>query len=498
MQNKSLIIFEASGTGGYSRYLKEKFDYFNTQFDSEQLKNFQFDMRKYADLQNIHFASNSINIIITSDVFEHVRQYRKAFREVLRVLKPGGLFLLQIPYSHTREKTIKRVEVNGDEDIHLLPPVYHASQTLVYRDYGRDVLAELREDGFSVCHWWAELPELQVPKQSVIFAVKAPFLELNKFICLDLIKSVHHDAVLPLNNSVKTSLDFQSISIIVPVLNGASTLPQCLNSISKLEYPKDKLEVIVIDNGSTDSSITIAKQFDVKLFFETSIRSSYAARNKGIQEAKGELIAFTDADCIVTSGWLTNIVKETHDTSFGCFAGEIEAYQPQTIIEKFSDRYGILRQKNTLNSPYLPYPQTANAVYRKEVFDKVGLFHPKMTTGGDADIAWRMQKQLGLKVKFVPQAIAYHKHRANIREFYKQFRKYEKAKLYWKELYPDYQLAPVKQRQNELRHFIRQAIKTFPKNFVRYTSNEIDTVELATPFIKIVMAMGTLSARRKG
>lgn len=179
MPNKALIVFEASGTGGYSRYLAEKFDYFNTQFDSEQLKNPQFDQRKYADLENLHFASDSIDIIITSDVFEHVRQHRKAFREILRVLKPDGLFLLQIPYSHTREKTITRVEVIGDEDIYVLPPVYHASQTLVYRDYGRDVLAELREDGFAVGHWWAELPELHVPKQSIIFAGKNILKEMS-------------------------------------------------------------------------------------------------------------------------------------------------------------------------------------------------------------------------------------------------------------------------------------------------------------------------------
>ena len=221
---------------------------------------------------------------------------------------------------------------------------------------------------------------------------------------------------------------FPYVSIIISVYNAMSTLSLCLEAIGNLDYPKDRFEVIVVDNGSTDGSDEVAMRFGAKVIYETTIKSSYAARNKGIKEAKGELLAFTDSDCIVTPGWLKHLVKEWDDKSIGCFAGEIEAYQPSTLIEKYSDRAQILKQKWTLNNSYLPYTQTANSAYRKEVFDQIGLFIPEMISGGDAELAWRMQKKLGMKIKFIPEALVYHRHRVSVKGLYKQFKRYEHGK----------------------------------------------------------------------
>lgn len=286
------------------------------------------------------------------------------------------------------------------------------------------------------------------------------------------------------------------VSIIIPVYNAESTLSMCLESIRKLDYPQDKFEVIVIDNGSNDGSIKIAGRFEVKMFSET-FQSSYAARNKGIKEAKGELIAFTDADCVVTPGWLKNLVKEWDDKSIGCFAGEIEAYQPKTLVEKFSDRTGILGQKSTLFCSYLPYAQTANSAYRREVFDKVGLFNTEIVSGGDADIAWRMQKRLGLKIEFVPEALVYHKHRTSIKELYNQFKKYEHGKILWHRYYSDYKLPTFWRRTIELMDSIVIALLILPYNMIKYLKKEIDIIDFTTPFFKIVMCLSTFTARLK-
>lgn len=285
------------------------------------------------------------------------------------------------------------------------------------------------------------------------------------------------------------------VSVIVPFYNSRQTIIDCVRSLSELEYPREQFEVIFVDNRSTDGGVDLLRGYDVKILTESSVASSYAARNIGIQEARGELLAFTDSDCVVSRGWLRAISKWSHDRAYGCFAGEIEAFQPRSILEHFSDRYGILRQQNTLNSSYLPYPQTANAVYRREVFQKIGLFRPEMTTGGDADLAWRMQKQLEMKVKLVADAVVYHHHRTGLMEFYRQFAKYERAKLFWASLYPDYPLPTVDQRKKELRHFVRQAFVAFPSRLEDYGAGRIDFVDFMTPFIKIVMALGTISAR---
>jgi len=285
------------------------------------------------------------------------------------------------------------------------------------------------------------------------------------------------------------------VSIIVPVYNAESSLEACFDSISSLDYPSDKFEVIAVDNGSTDRSREIMSRYKLRLLFETSVQSSYAARNKGILSAKGELIAFTDADCVVAHDWLKRLFKDWSDRSIGCFAGEIEGYQPRTVVEKFSHRIGILKRTSAFTWPYLPYASTANAGYRKEIFDRIGLFIPEMYTGGDADIAWRMQRKLCLAVRFIPEALVYHKHRSSVMGLYRQFKKYEYGKIFLHKYHPEYQLPSIKERKNELLEAIRQALSVLPDSIRRWWKKEIDFVDFAAPFLKMVMSYGVYKAR---
>jgi cellulose synthase/poly-beta-1,6-N-acetylglucosamine synthase-like glycosyltransferase len=293
----------------------------------------------------------------------------------------------------------------------------------------------------------------------------------------------------------RESICFPFVSIIIPVYNAELSLGACLDSISALDYPADKREVIVVDNGSTDRSRIIAKRYGVRLLSEVSIKSSYAARNKGVLAAEGELIAFTDADCVVTPAWLRHLSKEWEDRSVGCVAGEIDSYQPKTLVEKFSQRAGILKQKNALTCLYLPYASTANAAYRKGIFDKIGLFIPEMFTGGDAEIAWRMQQKLGLKIKFIPEALVYHKHRSSVIGLYRQFKKYEYGKLFLHKYYPEYHLPTIEERKRELDKAIRLARLTFRDNTKKFYKKEMDFVDLAAPFLRIVLRYATYKAR---
>ncbi len=285
------------------------------------------------------------------------------------------------------------------------------------------------------------------------------------------------------------------VSVIVPFFNAEDTLATCLDSVSLLRYPKEKLEVIVVDNGSTDSSVNIADNYNVTLLHESSVKSSYAARNIGVKAAKGDLIAFTDADCIVTADWLTHLAARWEDETVGCFAGEIEAYEPRDLIENFSARQGILRQQGTLNCPYLPYTQTANTAYRKSVFDRIGLFDPGMTSGGDADICWRMQKELGLKIKLIPEALVYHKHRTSLEGLFNQFGKYEHGKSSWQVKYPDYAMPSLSMRKQELENSLTQLTSSMASNTEKFIQEQIDFVDLCTPFLKYIMSLGTCKAR---
>lgn len=100
-----------------------------------------------------------------------------------------------------------------------------------------------------------------------------------------------------------------SISVVIPFYNAKSSISLCLESLIELNYPRNKLEIIVVDNGSNDGSDKIVKEFNVRLIYDSSIRSSYQARNTGIKNAHGDLIAFTDSDCIVSPDWLKTLLR---------------------------------------------------------------------------------------------------------------------------------------------------------------------------------------------
>jgi len=161
--DKSITIREPSAYRGRAEMLADKVDYQPFKFPEENLE-----MLKDADC--------SIDHLITADVFEHVRRDDLAFREVHRVLKRGGYFFLQVPYSH-RETTRTLVEVDGDRDVYLCPPQYHDEHTLVYRIYGHDLLPALEGLGFSVGYVNQALPRWGVPPMDMIVGRKDMALE---------------------------------------------------------------------------------------------------------------------------------------------------------------------------------------------------------------------------------------------------------------------------------------------------------------------------------
>ena len=129
------------------------------------------------------------------------------------------------------------------------------------------------------------------------------------------------------------------VSVVIPVYNDPSGLQDTLESLVAQNFPKDQYEIIVVDNGSTDKTLDVAKMHAdkypqlVKYVIEDNIQSSYAARNKGIIVAKGELISFIDADMTVREEWLIkiqSIFKRTHPP---CWHRYIFKFQATKIHE---------------------------------------------------------------------------------------------------------------------------------------------------------------------
>ena len=246
------------------------------------------------------------------------------------------------------------------------------------------------------------------------------------------------------NESFKTSATntFKpEVSVVVPIYNGTTDLPELINCLLAQTYPKDKVEYLLVDNNSSDGTFELLKlalensPIKIRALSEKEIQSSYAARNTGIREGSGEIIAFTDADCRPQPQWLDELVQPFINDNIVIVAGEITALPANGLLERYADRQETLSQKHTLANKFCAYGQTANLAIRRFALEKAGLFRPYLTTGGDADICWRiLQLEIG-NLEFAPQAIVQHRHRSTFKELKSQWKRYGRSNSYLHELH---------------------------------------------------------------
>ncbi|MCT7951046.1 glycosyltransferase [Ancylothrix sp. C2] len=224
-------------------------------------------------------------------------------------------------------------------------------------------------------------------------------------------------------------------SVIIPIHNGEKDIPELLECLENQTYPKNLIEYLLIDNNSTDNTPNLLKAAKLPPLSQKEIQSSYAARNTGIHAATGEIIAFTDADCRPKPNWLLTLIQPFVKPQIGIVAGEIIALPGKSLLEKYAQKKEILSQKHTLAHPHCPYGQTANLAIRRQIFQEMGLFRPYLTTGGDADICWRILKQTNWQLEFVPEAIVQHRHRSTWKELHSQWKKYGQSNQYLHQLH---------------------------------------------------------------
>ncbi|MEO1634397.1 MAG: glycosyltransferase [Cyanobacteria bacterium J06631_9] len=254
----------------------------------------------------------------------------------------------------------------------------------------------------------------------------------------------------PTSNPTPEPTFAPTVSVIVPIYNGEQDIPRLLQALKAQTYPAGKAEYLLVDNGSTDKTPQLladaiahftAAGLTLRVLNETDIQSSYAARNTGIRAASGDFLAFTDADCIPSADWLRALIQPFIDPQIGLVAGDIQALPGNSLLEKYAEYKETLSQKHTLAHPFCPYGQTANLGIRVSAIAQTGLFRPYLTTGGDADMCWRIIKEgkgpTGdqWQIKSAPDAIIQHRHRQTTKELYSQWYRYGKSNRYLHELH---------------------------------------------------------------
>ncbi len=213
-----------------------------------------------------------------------------------------------------------------------------------------------------------------------------------------------------------------SVSVVIPIRNAARTLPHCLAALERLDPAP--FEIILVDNGSTDESLDLIRAFagahpgkGVRVLEEPR-RGAAAARNTGFRAAKGDVIAFTDADCAPDPVWLQHLLEPLEQPEIGAVAGRVVAAPASSTVELFSALYTLqLPDTPALHRRWTPweggYP-TANLAVRCVLLDELNGFEESLSISAeDYDLCARLYEHRAV-IAYKPAAKVSHYHRTNL------------------------------------------------------------------------------------
>lgn len=228
------------------------------------------------------------------------------------------------------------------------------------------------------------------------------------------------------------------VSIVVPVRNAERTLQTTFEYLLNVEYPREKMEIVLADGGSTDKTLDVINEWKAKYPFIRAVEvpncpSPGHARNEALKVVKGDYILFTDGDCAPNKDWVEQMIEPfAKDENIGAVGGEIQTLRcdPDSDVEAYCEHIGFLSVQGRYNKisaegymPQLtdmspsqvsahnaPFFATANVCYSKKAIEaNEGRFWPE-PTGEDVEFSLRTQ-QNGFRLYYKPTAIVKHMHR---------------------------------------------------------------------------------------
>lgn len=211
------------------------------------------------------------------------------------------------------------------------------------------------------------------------------------------------------------------VSIVIPVMNRADELRRCLTSLTRLTYPQDKLQIIVVDDGSSDDSPAVALEFGALLVPSGGTgRGPAAARNVGAARATGEILAFIDSDCTASAGWLNELIPPFNDPAMAATGGQVDGMCTESPVDRYEAVMSSLsvssRERTGSGGTDTFYLPSCNLLVRRSAFRSAGGFEDGMHVGEDVDLTWRLRDR-GWTICYLPAGNILHEHRSSIRSF---------------------------------------------------------------------------------
>lgn len=218
------------------------------------------------------------------------------------------------------------------------------------------------------------------------------------------------------------------VSVVIPAYNAQKTIAGCLDSLMNQDYPGD-YEVIVVDDGSADSTPDIVSRYERARLIKQANAGPAAARNKGAMDARGEIILFTDSDCVPEGNWITEMMSPFKDDKDivgvkGRYKTKQEEVTARFVQFEYEDKY-LYMQKDR----YIDFIDTYSAGFKRDIFLEMHGYDTEfpVACAEDVELSFRLSKK-GYKMIFNPDAVVYHIHPYRLKDYLKK--KYKFA--YWR------------------------------------------------------------------
>jgi glycosyltransferase involved in cell wall biosynthesis len=212
------------------------------------------------------------------------------------------------------------------------------------------------------------------------------------------------------------------ISVIIPVYNGQEYARLCMQKLNEQNYPKDKTEIIAVDNGSTDHTVEIVKKMGARVVHESK-KGPAAARNRGLKDAKGDILILIDIDCLAEQDFILNHVLahlrfQTENPKIKLVAGSIEGLN-RNLWSRCDDYTSWTAFHSRLPSgrEYTHCP-SANISFRKALYHEIGGFDEKLRFGEDVAFCYKIADN-GYETYFEAKATVKHINRTSFKAFIK-------------------------------------------------------------------------------
>ncbi|MCF6237887.1 MAG: glycosyltransferase [Candidatus Marinimicrobia bacterium] len=208
------------------------------------------------------------------------------------------------------------------------------------------------------------------------------------------------------------------VSVIIPVYNSKESLDTLLPALEKQSLARNTFEVIVVDDDSSEDVVGhIQTNYPKIRAIRQKRGGSYVARNTGVAASLGDILVFTDADCIPDPGWLRNGLDALNNRGADVVAGgvTVDIDDPHSVVQRYDARFNLKQSFYAI----LGFGVTANLFVKKDVYTRVGGFDSTLYSGGDQRFC-QLAILNGARFHYIEDALVFHPARKYYKELYRK------------------------------------------------------------------------------